>query len=265
MTDARTDDLDASLDEIARAPLLLVASDYDGTIAPIASDPALAEPNRESLAALKALAAMPQTHVAIISGRALKDLAGWISDNEDAHLVGCHGSEFEAGFAVPMPPGADDLLRRLKRELGRIAAQAPGAIVEEKPTALAFHYRKADEQSAAAALERIFAGPARWDGVYVRHGKKVVELSVVDTNKGAALQRIRRRLGAKCVLYLGDDVTDEDVFATLGGPDVGIKVGPGETKARFRIADTTEAARVLARVAERRAAWLASTQAVPID
>jgi len=54
-------------------------------------------------------------------------------------------------------------------------------------------------------------------------------------------------------------------FATLAGPDVAIKVGPGETKARYRIADTVEAARVLARVAERRAAWLASPETVLID
>jgi len=265
MTDTRMDDLDASLDEIARAPLLLVASDYDGTIAPIVSDPSLAESNRDSLVALKALAAMPQTHVAIISGRALKDLSCRVSDNEDAHLVGSHGSEFEAGFAVPMPPESGELLARLKMELRRIAAQLPGAMIEEKPAGLAFHYRNADERSAAAAVEQVFAGPARWQGVYVRHGKKVVELSVVETDKGAALQRIRQRLGARSVLYLGDDITDEDAFATLAGPDVAIKVGPGETRAKFRIADTLEAARVLARVAERRADWLAGAEAIPID
>jgi trehalose 6-phosphate phosphatase len=265
MIETRTDDLDISLDEIARAPLLLVASDYDGTIAPIVPDPSMAEANRESLVALKALAAMPQTHVAIISGRALKDLASRVSDNEDTHLVGSHGSEFEAGFAVPMPPGSGELLDRLKTELRRIAAQLPGALIEEKPASLAFHYRNSDEQSAAVALEQVFAGPAQWQGVYVRHGKKVLELSVVETDKGDALQRIRQRLGARSVLYLGDDVTDEDAFATLTGPDVAVKVGPGDTRAKFRIADTQEAARVLARVADRRAAWLAGAEAVPID
>ncbi len=265
MTDNRMDDLETSLDEIARAPLLLVASDYDGTIAPIVSDPSQAEANRESLVALKALAAMPQTHVAIISGRALKDLAGRVSDNEDAHLVGSHGSEFEAGFAVPMPPGSGELLDRLRTELRRIAAEAPGATVEEKPAALAFHYRNVDEETAAGPLEQVLTGPARWKGVHVRHGKKVVELSVVETDKGAALQRIRQRLGARSVLFLGDDVTDEDAFATLAGPDVAIKVGPGETRAKFRIGDTLEAARVLARVAERRAAWLAGAEAIAID
>lgn len=265
MSDTRMDDLDTRLDEIARAPVLLVSSDFDGTIAPIVSDPSLAEPNRNSLVALKALAAMPQTHVAVISGRALKDLAGRVGDNDEAHLVGSHGSEFEAGFAIPISREAEDLLHRLKTEMCRIVAQVPGALVEEKPAALAFHYRNADEQAAAAALDQVFAGPAKWKGVHVRHGKKVVELSVIETDKGAALQRIRQRLGARSVLYLGDDITDEDAFATLAGPDIAIKVGPGETRAKYQIADTSDAARVLAHVAERRAAWLAGAEAVPID
>lgn len=265
MNDTHMDELNAALDQIARAPLLLVASDYDGTLAPIVSDPSLAEPNHDSMVALKALVAMPQTHVAVISGRALKDLSHRFSDNEDTHLVGSHGSEFDAGFIVPIPPEADELVHRLKTELRKLSAQLPGATIEEKPAALAFHYRNVDDAAAEPVLGQIFAGPATWKGVYVRHGKKVVELSVIETDKGVALQRIRQRLGARQVLYLGDDITDEDVFAMLSGPDVSIKVGPGETKAKFRIDDTHQAARVLARVAERRASWLAGSESVPID
>src|SRR5690606_15929826 len=100
---------------------------------------------------------------------------------------------------------------------------------------------------------------------YVRHGKKVVELSVVSTNKGMALSKLRQRVGATAVLFLGDDVTDEDAFATLTGPDVGIKVGPGLTRAPYRIQGVMEVARVLAQVAELRAEWLAGSEAVPIE
>ena len=67
--------LDRQLERIARSPVLLVASDYDGTIAPIVSEPGHARPQRESIVALRQLATLPQTHVAIISGRALVDLA----------------------------------------------------------------------------------------------------------------------------------------------------------------------------------------------
>lgn len=259
------DSLETRIDEIARTPLLLLASDFDGTIAPIVADPASAEADRESLVALRALAAMPQTHVAIVSGRALSDLARRTREMEEAHLVGSHGSEYEVGFATPISPEAAELHKRLAQSLRALAARDAGMTLEEKPASLAFHYRNAAEQSADRIVAEIEAGPARWPGVHVRRGKKVIELSVVETNKGMALKRIRQQVGATAVVFIGDDITDEDAFQTLSGPDISIKVGEGETAARHRVRDTTAVARLLARLAERRAEWIAGSRATPID
>ena len=245
--------------------MLLVSSDYDGTLAPIVSDPTRAEADRENLVALKTLLGMPQTHVAVISGRALSDLASRTHGVENLHLVGSHGSEFETGVAESLSAEAIQLLASIRREVAVVAARDPGFLVENKPASLAFHYRNAAEAAAATAVECIVQGPATWPGVYIRHGNKVIELSVVQTSKGRALQRLRQRLGATAVLYLGDDVTDEDAFDSLCGPDVGIKVGPGSTKARYRATDTIEVAQILARVVERRADWLAGSHATPIE
>ncbi|MCG3127170.1 MAG: hypothetical protein CHACPFDD_02028 [Phycisphaerae bacterium] len=253
------------IDEVARAPLLLVATDFDGTIAPLVSDPAAAEADREALVALRTLAALPQTQVAVISGRALHDLAGRTRELAEAHLVGSHGSEFEAGFAQPLPSEARDLRARLAAGLRELLSLGAGLSVEEKPASLAFHYRNADEATRRRAIEAILGGPATWPGVHVRHGKLVIELSVVAIDKGAALRSIRQRVGASAVVFLGDDVTDEDVFAALGGPDVGIKVGSGRSGATFRAADPVEVARILAHLAERRAAWIAGSHAQPIN
>jgi len=258
-------ELQQRLDDLSRAPVLLVASDFDGTLAPIVSEPSRAEANRESLVALRALAEMPQTHVAIISGRALSDLAAKTLDIERLHLVGSHGSEFEAGITTPLTPEAQALLERIKKEVQDIAAAAPGAVVELKPAGLAFHYRNVDEQLGAATVEAILNGPGRRAGVFVRSGKKVIELSVVQTDKGQALRALRQRLGASAVLFLGDDVTDEDAFATLTGPDVGIKVGAGESVAPYRVAGTAEVSQLLASLSERRSEWLAGSNAVPIE
>jgi GH15 family glucan-1,4-alpha-glucosidase len=93
----------------------------------------------------------------------------------------------------------------------------------------------------------------------------VIELAVVETNKGEALEAIRHRVGASAAIYIGDDVTDEDAFASLTGPDVGVKVGGGETRAKHRIENPDEAARVLAQLCEMRADWLNAAQFVPID
>ena len=89
----------SAIERLATSPILLVASDYDGTLAPIVNDPKKAFPLREVMVALKSLAAMPHTHVAVISGRALRDLAMLTGSPVSVHLVGSHGSEFEAGFA----------------------------------------------------------------------------------------------------------------------------------------------------------------------
>jgi trehalose 6-phosphate phosphatase len=258
-------DLMEEIERLSRAPILLVASDFDGTIAPLVADPTTAEADRESLVALKNLATMPQTHVAIISGRALADLAARAAEAAEAHLVGSHGSEFEPGFTTPLAREDLDRLHRVDQALQAIIGDQPGFLIERKPASLAFHYRNADPQTAAHVLAQIAAGPASLPGIKVRRGKMVVELSVITTDKGDALQRIRQRTGASAVLFMGDDTTDEDAFATLTGPDVSVKVGEGQSLARFRLSDTVDVARVLATLCERRREWLAGAEAVPIE
>jgi len=258
-------DLDRQLRQIARVPVLLVASDYDGTIAPIVSDPDQARPRRESIVALRQLAALPQTHVAVISGRALQDLARLTGLPDDIHLVGSHGSEFDLDFATSLPPEAALLRERIASELAIVAEAGEGFHIETKPASVAFHYRNADEGRARAALKTVLDGPAALEGVFTKHGKKVVELGVVETSKGNALETMRHRSGASAVIFFGDDVTDEDAFLTLAGPDVGVKVGPGESAAAHRVEGPEAVARVLARLSELRAEWLQGADAVGIE
>lgn len=260
-----TQDLDSKLDELACTPSLLVASDYDGTLAPIVDDPSHASPDREALVAIAALAALPQTHVALISGRALHDLATLTGAPTGVHLVGSHGSEFDPDFAGALSAAQTELRDRLLQDLQRIARAENGLLVETKPASVALHYRNASEKSGNAALDAVLSGPAALSGVHTRHGKKVVELAVIETNKGLALQRIRRRVGATATLFVGDDLTDEDAFATLAGPDVGVKVGPGDTLAPFRIGDTHDVSRLLARLVERRTRWIEGSHTTPIE
>lgn len=258
-------ELDNALEALASLPVLLVASDYDGTIAPIVDDPTQARPHREAVVALRSLATLPQTHVAVISGRALGDLAELTGMPEDVHLVGSHGSEFDLDFATSIPTEAAELQTKVHAELQAVASAAQGFSLEVKPASIAFHYRNADETAADTAVDRILNGAAAWDGVYTKHGKKVVELGVVKTDKGTALSRIRHLVGASAVLFLGDDVTDEDAFATLHGPDVGVRIGDGESAAAFRVDGPIDVARVLARLSELRSEWLAGSKAIAIE
>ena len=114
-------------------------------------------------------------------------------------------------------------------------------------------------------LAKVASGPARWDGVQVTHGNAVTELSVVPTDKGEALEVIRHMCGATATIFLGDDLSAEEVFTKLAGPDLGIKVGTGATIAPYRIADAAAVAEVLAFLADERRAWLFGKQPVPIE
>jgi len=260
-----SEDLDRAIDAVAKTPVLLVATDYDGTLAPIVENPADARPVRESLVALRGLASLAGTYVAVISGRALSDLAAMSTLDGQVMLVGSHGSEFDQDFAQTLTVEQASLRQRVIDEMRRIAEGHDGFRIEAKPASVAFHYRSVAEAVADRAVQELMDGAASWNDVRVKSGKKVLELAVVDTSKGDAVDALRHRVGASAVIYLGDDITDEDAFQRMQGPDVAIKVGGGETAANYRIADSTEVARRLAQLAGARQGWLAGADAVPIE
>ncbi|HET6212544.1 MAG TPA: trehalose-phosphatase, partial [Micromonosporaceae bacterium] len=258
-------DLRAAVLRLSRAPQLLVACDYDGTLAPIVEDPENAAPLPEAIAALRALAALPQTTVAVISGRALRDLAMLSRLPSEVNLVGSHGSEFDVGFVRTLAPELQELRSRLFDELADLVRGKAGVRLESKPASVAVHTRGADRAVTAEVVAAVLAGPAAWEGVHVTAGKEVVELSVVGTHKGYAVDQLRLQASANAVLYLGDDVTDENAFKHLHGADVGIKIGDGDTAARHRVPDPESAIRILGYLLELRRRWLFGERAVPIE
>ncbi|EHY89186.1 trehalose-phosphatase [Saccharomonospora azurea] len=251
--------------QIARTPRLLVACDYDGTLAPITTNPDEARARPESVGALRSLASLHETTCAVISGRALRDLAILSRLPAEVHLVGSHGSEFDIGFVHALDPEARDLHRRLETELARLVDGVDGAALEVKPASVAVHVRRADREDARKLVAAVHEGPATWDGVTTTDGKEVVELAVVQTDKGSALDTLRHQAGATAAVFVGDDVTDEKAFARLTGPDLGVKVGEGDTLAEYRIDDTEDVATMLAFLLEERRNWLYGQQAPPIE
>ncbi|GAB0105378.1 trehalose-phosphatase [Nocardia sp. JMUB6875] len=258
-------ELRRALSAIARVPRLLVASDYDGTIAPIVSDPTKAYPHRESVSALRALAGLTGTTAAVISGRALRDLAALSRLPVEVQLIGSHGSEFDVGFVHAIDNDAKQLLAEVTTTLTQIAQDNPGASVEIKPASVALHVRNASPEIGRRALVAVRQGPASWVGVQTTEGKEVIELAVVETDKGAALDIVRHQQGASAALFIGDDVTDEKAFKRLSGPDVGIKVGEGESLAKYHVASTEEVSKALAFLLEERRTWLAGASAPRIE
>jgi trehalose 6-phosphate phosphatase len=240
--------LQRALAKAAATPRLLVTSDFDGTLAPIVNNPADARPLPEAAAALEELAGLPDTVAALISGRALSVLRELSGLSAGVQAVGSHGAEFDTGFAHDIDTV---LLDEMVETLNSIAAGRPGVTVETKPASVALHVRNASDADGAAALALATEAAGSWDA-HTTAGKAVLEFAVIVTDKGEAVDILRNRCAATAVVFLGDDVTDEKAFRRMRDGDIGIKIGPGETLADFRVDSPADVAAVLRYLADAR-------------
>ena len=221
----------ALADVVGRRPLL-VASDYDGVLAPLVGDPSAAVPLPGVAAALQRLAAHDDVVVALVSGRGVADLRAVSGFEGPYRWIGSHGAEYGGPLTAELAGRRDMLAERL----APLVAAVPGARLEVKPASVAVHVRQVTDRAAAAALLEQ-ADAAADPFLTKKPGKEVLELAVTDADKGSALLRLRDDLGAAATVYLGDDRTDEDAFRVLSPGDLAVKVGEGETAARYRVAD----------------------------
>lgn len=248
MTDLDAD-LRAALQRFAAAGRVLVALDFDGVLAPIVEVPSDARALPATSAALAELAQQGGVQVALVSGRALADLRAVAAPPDGVALVASHGAEV-AG--APGPDVPQDLLDEVVSGLEDVVRDHPGTALELKPASAVLHTRRAQRDVAGRATAAAGAVAGGIEGAHVLHGKEVVEISVVDADKGTALLALAEALDVRAVLYVGDDTTDEFAFQALAGrggeADVTIKVGDGQTAARYRVpgpGEVTEVVRTL--------------------
>ncbi|MRG58835.1 bifunctional alpha,alpha-trehalose-phosphate synthase (UDP-forming)/trehalose-phosphatase [Agromyces sp. CFH 90414] len=250
------DTLSAAVRTLAGTERLLVALDFDGTLAPLVDRPEDARATERALAAIRRLAAIDDTRVAIVSGRALDSLGQVAAAPSGTMLSGSHGVELKLDTGpIQLDLREAELanLDRLAEIVDTVAAGSEGAWIERKPAGLALHTRRLNAADGLAlqqdARRRV---SAELLGITVRSGKSVLEFAVRSSDKGESLNRLRQHMGASAVLYVGDDVTDEDAFAVLEGSDVGVKVGQGKSLASHRVRSPEEVAELLDRLAEER-------------
>lgn len=250
---------DALLAPLAATERLLVALDVDGTLAPLGDEPMRVRMLPEARRAVLALAALPDTTVALVSGRTLQDLQVITEHSDDSPLMlaGSHGAEYWIPGEGEQPSSEDaatialrDALRARAEELVDLL---PGAWIEPKAFGFAVHTRLADaatSRAANAAVDALMSDEAaHWRR---RTGRDIIEYASRDEGKDTAVRLLRERSGATAVLFAGDDLTDEDALASLGPNDLGILVGDRDTHARARVPGIPELAAVLARLAQLR-------------
>lgn len=226
---------------VGRCSPLLVALDFDGTIAPIVEHPSMATIDAGAARAIERLQERPGVRVAIVSGRGRRDLRDRVRGMSGrVALVGSHGAELHDGTLAGV---RDDLVQRLPEMTGvlrEVASECPGAWVEIKPLGAALHVRHAEPARGVRAITAAMERLDRCAGLRVRVGMCVLDASASIATKGGAVAMLRHEIGAEAVVFFGDDSTDEEVFLTLSAPSVGVRVGHGATYADVRMAGTME-------------------------
>lgn len=245
-----------ALAAFATRPRVLVAVDFDGTLSPFVIDPLQARAVPGALEALRAAAALGGVTVAVVSGRDLAtlEMLTGIGRQDGITLVGSHGAQTNLGDQGSLTRGASLLdaeatasLSVVRGELEAIRTRYPTARLEQKPAAVALHTRGLDPAVAAAATAAALEVGQRYPQVHVMPGKDVVELTVLEPDKGRVVLELARATGSDATLYLGDDVTDEKAFAALdpASGDLSVKVGDGETLAAQRVPDQVSVVHLL--------------------
>jgi trehalose 6-phosphate synthase/phosphatase len=230
--------------------------DYDGTLVPFASTPELAAPDDELKRLLRSLGERPGTKIHLLSGRTRETLDKWLSDLPIAlHAEHGYWSRPEAGRSWQAinhisPKWKEEILPLLKR----FTDETPGALIEEKTAGLAWHYRLADpalgSQQAKRLMQKLEAEHSQLP-IEILPGSKVVEVRMKGVNKGLVATRLLAGCEKSCtVIAMGDDRTDEDMFAALPEDKITVRIGQGPSRARYRLSDTSVARLLLERLLE---------------
>ena len=225
---------------------LLLFLDYDGTLVPIRRRPGEAVLTEGRRAILRRLSR--RAFVAVVSGRSLADVRSLLRLPSVA-LVGNHGLEIQRGAHRWRHPGAVAVRGELKAALaaiGRRLPRCPGLLVEDKGLTGSVHVRRV----RAARLPGVDAVvrdevARRRTALMLTRGHCVYEIRPrLAWNKGLGVRSLLAGLEAKgrpCIVYIGDDATDEDAFRVLRRDGVTIRVGgTGPTFARFRLPSVRE-------------------------
>ena len=236
-------------------PGLTLLIDYDGTLLPLASLPELARPDHDALALLRRLtSAGIQLH--IVSGRNRDDLTAWLGDLPVA-LWAEHGAwhrDVNGGPWQPTLTLSREWIAQVRPILDQFAAYTPGALVEEKTSSIAWHYRTADPEfgtNQARELKLLLLEALQNQPLDVLEGSKVIEVRWRGVNKARVVERVLAAgVEASAMVAFGDDRTDEEMFAAMPPGSISIHVGSGPSAAAYRLRDPAAVRSVLAGLAD---------------
>lgn len=235
----REQEIIRAYNEADRRLLLL---DYDGVLRGFRRRPADASPDARVMNLVRKLSENKKNTVVIISGRDRVDLTSWFGKLPIA-LAAEHGALFrrKGGKHWHATSSTDPKWKKdVLAIFARYTKKTPGSLIEQKEWAIAWHYRSASpfySQKSLVAMKRLLRPILIKYGLVIKDGHKVLEVVPSDVNKARIAQEWLIH-DHNFVLAMGDDTTDEDMFTAIP-PNSGysIKVGPGRTAAKYRLAN----------------------------
>jgi trehalose 6-phosphate synthase/phosphatase len=242
------------LTTIEQAEHLVLILDYDGTLVPLARAPSLAAPPPELLHLLRSLAKAPGVTIHVISGRTLETLTRWLG-NLPVALHAEHGAwSRPLGESTWTPRAVSETSWRepVARALHELTRNTPGSLVEEKAFGLAWHYRWAEPELGALRARDLYAQLADLlanSGAEVLHGRKVIEVRPFGMSKALIVPAaLADAPPGAVVLALGDDRTDDELFAALPPSAITVGIGPGTPHARYWLRTVDDGRALLERI-----------------
>ncbi len=235
----------------AKRPLLLL--DYDGVLTPFFDNPSDSKPSSNVLNILQKLSKRKDGDVAVVSGRSQTDLQKWLGNlplilaSEHGAKVRIPGKEWKT--VVESDADWKPIVYSLLQEFASIT---PGAFVEEKPHSLVWHYRAASPyyaQKHIVIMRPALYALAKEHNLGIYQGNKIIEIKPPQLNKSSIVDSYVAP-HHDFVLAIGDDYTDEFMFAALPETAYTIKVGHGRTYARYRIRDIKDVTKLLTHLAK---------------
>ncbi|MDQ9170501.1 trehalose-phosphatase [Oxalobacteraceae bacterium R-40] len=214
----------ACLDELAK-PGSLCAFDFDGTLAPLVTQPERAYAPKNIISRLAELSNYAK--IAIITGRSVADVSDRLGFHPD-YLVGNHGLEGMPGWqenAAEYREMCRQWLDTLRQKLPEHAEIDPNIWMEDKTYSLSIHYRMARDR-VGAEQHLLALLPELLPSARIMAGKCVLNLLPPDAGgKGNAMAALLTASQASGALYVGDDVTDEDVFRMQHPELLSVRIG----------------------------------------